>query len=379
MMHMQSTPHTLFGDVQISPVRPQDRKINHSPIETRLTYLNHTNHPITVEWRSGLKCVLRPEPNFETNKLIVRVEITIHPQVKLDIQRVLSAVTDAASAEMKAMRTSFNLSLKAGHYGSIVMILDYSLTVEQLRQFGGSVYYHEVDCVFSLLSLEHSPPHPHSPAGRNLCLIDADGDGNMTGFRYSIEIIDNAGKFGDRYLNIGNKVYRAPAQKDHERRDGVYVVSNEPVEGQIEMSERKVQLYSFEQAKEQLGLYRTPEEAMNLGDVSQAKKEELLNLEHQIQVEKAELARERQQHEKEMLDKEKALKEAEEARDRNARVIDEMRSEQEHRQKLERERVKDYYEDRSYERKDSNETLKFLPTLILGIGAAVAAVFKWLR
>jgi hypothetical protein len=118
---------------------------------------------------------------------------------------------------------------------------------------------------------------------------------------------------------------------------------------------------------------------MNLGDVSQAKKEELLNLEHQIQVEKAELARERQQHEKEMLDKEKALKEAEEARDRNARVIDEMRSEQEHRQKLERERVKDYYEDRSYERKDSNETLKFLPTLILGIGAAVAAVFKWLR
>jgi hypothetical protein len=201
----------------------------------------------------------------------------------------------------------------------------------------------------------------------------------MTGFRYSIEIIDNAGKFGDRYLNIGNKVYRAPAQKDHERRDGVYVVSNEPVEGQIEMSERKVQLYSFEQAKEQLGLYRTPEEAMNLGDVSQAKKEELLNLEHQIQVEKAELARERQQHEKEMLDKEKALKEAEEARDRNARVIDEMRSEQEHRQKLERERVKDYYEDRSYERKDSNETLKFLPTLILGIGAAVAAVFKWLR
>lgn len=374
MMDINHVPQPLFGNVNASPIRPQDRRIDHSPVEFRTTYLNHLPVPVTVAWRSGLKCVLPNEPSFETNHLIVRTEITFQHAVKLDIKRVLSAVADDAGMELRALRDAFKISLQQSRFGSVTVILDYHLSIEQLKEYGGSVYYHELDTVFSLYNLDRCPPHPYSAAGRDLCLVEATP--SKIGFHYGIEIIDNAGKYGDRYLNIGNKVYRAPVHKDSTRRDGVYIVANEPVLGEIEASEREVQYYPFEVAEEQVGLYRTPEEALNLGDLSQARKEELTNLEHEIQKGKAELMRERQKFEAEMMDKERALKEAEIERDRNARVIEELRADQEHKLKLERERVKDYYDDKSYERKDNNEILKFIPAVVVGIGAVIVAFKK---
>jgi len=374
MMDINHVAQTLFGNVNVSPIKPQDRRIGHSPIEFRTTYYNYLPTAATVVWRSGLKCTLAPEPSFETNHLVIRNEITIQHAVKLDIQRVLSAVADDASQEMRALRDAFKISIRHNHFSSVTLILDYHLSLEQLRDYGGSVYYHELDIVVSLMSSDKSPPHPYSAAGRDLCLVESAP--SKIGFNYGIEIIDNAGKYGDRYLNIGNKVYRAPAEKDSTKRDGVYIVANEPVIGEVDMSEREVQYYPFEMAEEQVGLYRTPEEALNLGDLSQARKEELVQLEHELQIGKAELNKERQEHEAAMLDKQRALREAEVERDRQARVIEEMRADHEHRLKLERERVKDYYDDKSYERKDKSETLKFIPAIVVGIGGALMAIKK---
>lgn len=373
-MNTSQGPSTLFGDVGVSPIGPQDRRIGYSPIEYRLSYINNMPVPVTVEWRSGIKFTLPPQPSFDSNCLVVRVEITIHPSVKVDIQRVLSAVTDDDNSELRALRQAFRLSVKNPSYGSSVLILDYPLTLEQLRQYGGSVYYHELDAVFSLMNFHQTPPHPFGIAGRNMHLIDAaDKLGSKIGFNYAVEVVDNAGKHGDRYLNIGNKVYRAPAQRDPERRDGIYIISNEPVEGQVELAEREIKYYPFEGAEEAIGLFETPEEALNLGDLSLAKRQEILNLEHQITIGKAELVMTKQTHEKEMADKDRELKLLEMERERQARVIEELRSEAEHRMKLERERVKDYYEDKSYERKNENEVLKFIPGVIVGLGAIFLA------
>jgi hypothetical protein len=47
--------------------------------------------------------------------------------------------------------------------------------------------------------------------------------------------------------------------------------------------------------------------------------------------------------------------------------------------KAEYERMRDFYEYRSYQRKDTNEMLKYIPTLIVGLGAVFVAVKSVLK
>lgn len=43
-------------------------------------------------------------------------------------------------------------------------------------------------------------------------------------------------------------------------------------------------------------------------------------------------------------------------------------------EELERQRIKDYYEDRAFSRKDNNEALKIIPSIVVGIGAVFMAI-----
>lgn len=366
-----------FGDVAVARPRPGD-KIRYGPLDPvgyKLSYINNLPQAVTVVWRSGLKFVLPPQSDMSSNKLIVRVEIMIDRSIAPDIQRQLSRVNDESSSELKALREAFALKILENTYGGATLILDYPLSLDQLQACGGSIYYHELDCVVSLCNSVNAPPHPYSEEGRNLKLIEAsDLDLSGIGFGYSVEVIDNDKKYGNRYLNIGNKVYMVTAAKDRERRDGIYVISNRPASGNIGQEGREVQYYPFEGAEEKLGIYKSAEDALSLGDASLARKREILGLEHELAKGKIAFQEIKTLHQKEMLDKETDLKRVEMERDRQTRIIEEMREAQEHAMKMERERAKSYYEDRAYDRKDSHEVLKFLPSVIVGIGAIFMAI-----
>ena len=372
MRHVKTPTH--FGDASLAPIGPADRQVGASPIEFRTTFINNTNLPITVEWRSGLKVTLPPTPSFDCRKLIVRIEVTVHHSVKLDIQRLLSSVDEQSTPELKAMKEAFVRTALGNKYGGAVFILDYPVEVDTLRKAGGSIYYHEVDTVVSLLSYHDCPSHPYGEAGRNIQLVEAHSElfGDQS-FNYAVELVDNTGKYGDRFLNIGNKVYHVHAKQDSTRRDGIYIITHTPVDSSVDLSEKEVQHYPFEGAEDKLGLFRSAEEALNLGDMSLARRQEILNLEHTASISKAELTLVKQTHEREMADKERDLKLLEMDRENQERLISEMRAAEEHRLKMERERTKDFYEDKSYERKNDNEVLRFLPAVIVGIGAVFMA------
>ena len=82
--------------------------------------------------------------------------------------------------------------------------------------------------------------------------------------------------------------------------------------------------------------------------------------------------REREREERKNADIEH-LRRLEMEREKYKNEIEILHSKEEHRLKMEREYVKDHYEDRSYVRKDSSEGLKMLPTIAMGIGALVIA------
>lgn len=371
--HNATSIPTHFGDTRVAQLGPRDFRYSPSPIEYRLTYINNLPHEVTIVWRSGLKFRLPPVPSMDNDRLIARVEITVHPAVKLDIERVLSAIDETATSELKAMREAFSVEIKGNKYEGARIILDYGLTLDELRKFGGTVYYSELDCVVSLLPFEQVPPHPYSEEGRQQQVVAGSVLSPELGFGYSVEIIDNAAKYGERYLNIGGTVYKVVPKKDYSRRNGIYVLSNQFDPEQLDADPMEVKFYDFANAEE-IGLYRTFDEALHRGDIQTARKQEIATLEHEITMRKSELARERQKHEREMLALETKLKEQTTEAERRSQEFKELRERMEHDRELERQRTKDFYESRSYVRKDSSEAVKIIPSIVMGLGAVFMAI-----
>lgn len=371
MNNSTSTVPALFGDVEIARLEPGDPTIGYSPIEYRVSYINNLPIPLVVEWRSGFKFTLPAQPCMTSNRLIVRVEIYIHHSVKVDIQRILSMVDENSSPELKVMREAFVHQVQNNRYGGARLVLDYPLTLQQLQDYGGTVYYSELDCLFSLCSFDEAPPHPYGVHGRQQSLIEVSASEVLgCGFGYSVDVVDTCGKYGDRYINIGGKIYRIPAVKDPTRRDGIYVVSNAPVQGEYGVMTPLVNHYPFEGAETTLGLYRTAEEAEQLGDASAARKKELAQLEHQLILQRTELQSAKNEHELQMVEMDREVKRLQRESAESQAELERVRQKEE----LERQRIKDYYEDRAFSRKDNNEALKIIPSIVVGIGAVFMAI-----
>lgn len=371
MQHLDfRTIPTHFGETRVAAARPFDARVA-SPIECRTHYINNLSVSITVVWRSGFRIRLEPVPNMDNNRLVIRTTVMVDQSVKNDVERVLSMVNENSSPELQAMRTAFIQQNQGNTYRGASIILDYPISHDQLRNYGGSIYHNELDCVISLMDLEEAPLHPYSESGKlSQTVIGSPVDHGGPSFAYAVEIVDNCGKQGARYMNMSGKIYKIIPKKDPERRDGIYIVSNKPANGALDNGGVVATHYPFELAETDLGLYPTYSEALNLGDVSTARKEELARLEHQNKVLAQEMQGLRQQHEREMLEQQNELRRTELERDRlNIKI-----AEQEQQMARERAELKDQYEKRSYERKDQSEILKILPSIVVGIGAVFMAI-----
>lgn len=368
--NVRSIP-THFGESELVRPGPKSNPYRREPFEQRLTYRNHLAVPISIGLRNGLKLSLPAEPNLNDHRFLARVELVLSEQVKMDVHRLLSAVDGNSPPELQVMREALQLQLQVNSHGGATIVLDYPLSLEQLQTYGGSVYYSELDIVVSLLAPGSMPPHPHSDEGRrSQTIAGSPVDHGGVGFGYAVEIVDNHGKYGDRFLNIGGNVYKVPTKQDFTRRDGVYIISNYAASGNLTREEPKVTFCAFEQAQETLGLYRTYDDALHLGDISQARKAELLTMEHELVKARGELQQAKAQQEKDQLASKAEIArmegENERLKARNQLLERDM--------EVERQKNKDYYDNRSQQRKDTSETLKILPTIILGIGTFIAAL-----
>jgi hypothetical protein len=263
---------------------------------------------------------------------------------------------DDASNELKAFRDAFSYHIGRNRWQGAVITLDYPLSINTLREYGGSVYYQELDVVVSLEAFENVPPHPASDEGKNIQLTNIEQQEDA--FLYSVDIVDNLAVLSERYLNINGKVYKVTPKIDLNRQDGIYITSNRPAVNARTENDREVSYYPLSKVEE-LGLYRTLDEANACGDIVTARKQELADMEHQVAVMKKQLQQMEHQHKLELANKEQEL----------ARLEGELKS-----ASMKLQQTKDYYDARSYERKDQSEALKFLPTLLVGVGALFAFI-----
>ena len=203
--------------------------------------------------------------------------------------------------------------------------------------------------------------------------------GNPTGML--IEIIDNENQYGDRYMYSGNTVVKIPSFKNKERPSGVYVATVEETgNGRTEV--KGPIHYTMEQAEEVYGLFRTQEEAMTGGNPKLLSEERLLQQKKEFDIQKQEFEQRKQELELENIRIKSEY--AQRATDAERKLREELQAIELERKRLEAEAErrkeeqarlsdarKDYYEGRSYERKDHSEWLKIGAALITGAVAVL--------
>lgn len=359
-----------------------------SPITITESFFNYTRTPLTLVKRNGLVIPLQPEPvmGFD-EKLCIRVEFQIRNASVALIKKQLTLIDEQDDEALHQLRAALENSVISPTAFGVKVTLEYPLSLTELKKYGGTVYYGELDLVVSLDPPDTVIPHPHSERGRRANIAtEIMTSNNAESFGYSVFVVDNHGQYGPRYLNIGGKVYRVGPVRDFSQKDGVYVTSSRPADGDLFMPGVEVLHYSFEGAEETVGLYKTFDEAMNLGDLNTARKEALVNMEQANLVLQKDLTLVKSKQAADQAEQDRQMRELVTAHEREKFEMVQKQAEVEasaKKREIEAEQkraeMKDHYEKRSLDRKDNSEVVKVLPAIIVGIGAAVAVFMKFFK
>lgn len=359
-------------------------------IKTISEFNNFLNFPVTVVDRSGLRFVVDGKPKTGYDGFIIRDEIIISDFRESQMEKAMSMITDLSSEESRVIKEGYQRALEAkgntqNFTGYLRIIVDYNVPLKAFEQSGGTLYYKNKDYLLSSLSVVRAPHHPHAEDS----VIQSDfeeGKSIRVGrnmFATKIEIVDNAMEIGHRYYLFMGQVYQVKPIIDDRRSSGVYVTM---VKDDITDEKKHIleQIrYEPEEAQQSVGLYRTKQEAIDSGDMVSARKERLLLLEHDIELLKKKLAMAKNEHEIELADVQRKnteraheLKLEQERIDDRSRRLERERKEFEIEQDRRRSLLKDEFERRSLERKDTSELIKFLPLGIITLGACITAFSK---
>lgn len=363
---------------ELSPIAPyQEKMTDYGPIETRTCYINNLPVDITVIDRNGFRHSVKSNLNGSTYSFIIRTEIKIRYDSIQEIRKLLSCIETKYNQTLTTIKEVVLSKAQNETYNGFSIYLDHVVDIDDLKKNNGSFYCKPKDVVLSTHSTYTAPAHPYAEDSVNDFFFPNDEGKIVAGVPvFRIEVIDNADQIGNRYLYCFGVLHELFPKSDIERDSGVYLTlmeTNVLNDTGFTLVQKK---FTFEEAQETLGLYKTKEEAVNAGDIKLARREELARLEVENQRLKQEYLLT-----KTTLDSQLSLKEHENKVEllEAQKVIDKLtreKSEIEHFREMERAQRKENYENRSLERKDVSEIIKFLPFVIMTIGALIAAFNK---
>lgn len=374
---------------EISETRVPEGPTNHTNgaghYNVNFEYISGLSKPLTVIDRNGMRIELPPTIQASDTGLTVRVRISMGREVKVNVDALLNSSSPATNMLGQVIVEGYAKE----RFGQYHYELDYLIGLDAIEKNGGSLYLQNLDIVVSVMQDHLIPHHPNSEVGvRNRLVEEDETINNPASFGYSLRIVDSMGIFGDRYVNVHGQVYKVPCVRQSSLPDGVYLTSSGPVETESTFNKPVSKRFSFQEADAHLKLYDSIQAAKTHGDEIGQREKELRELTVNLKEKEQRLKDERIEREHEFdklkvqMDREKAEEEAnrkqEESRvqQRVAKLKEEI-AELEHKRSVEMLQRKDVYETRSMERKDSQEIVKFLPTLISGALAAFMVFSKF--
>lgn len=368
-----SLPKVYHGTATTGNKLDGPRLGNRSPVEYKVSYINKSYSNVTVAMRSGFNFTVPAGDDRFGENFIIRQEFSLSPWVRIDVEKLLSQVREDSCAELAAMKHSIEVHSPKLRGGGTLITVDYPITLGELKKYGGSVYYSEIDQVISLGDADKVPLHPYSDRGRSVYSEDNHGTRSV-GFLYNLEVVDNYNQQGTRYVNINGNIYPLRPTIDYGRRDGVYVQTHGHLDeyGNTTSTRKRV---AFEQAGKELGVFDSYDEAKTLGNLERKLQQELADKTAETTRLRADMEAIKHARELEKIDRDEERARNDEIRNRQNAELAMQRDENTHALEVRRIETKDRFEERSYQRKDTSDIIKVLPSAIVGIGA-VAMAFK---
>ena len=253
-----------------------------------------------------------------------------------------------------------------------------TITAEDLKQNRGAVYIKEHDIVIFYPNYDGVVVHPATVSKiiNGYEFLERD----LSEFRFSIKINDPHNRIGKRYINISGIIHDLTPERNPSIAEGV-VISSSSAETKGEYTHVPMSIDDF---LTKVKTYKTVEDAIHFGNLEEIEKQtrakELEDLKHTnaVRQEEGKLvslegSAELERIKLDLATTQAKLKEQELKHKSELERLTYVSDEEKHYRDLESLRRKSYYEERSLDRKDSSELIKFLPFVL---GAGLALLFK---
>lgn len=256
------------------------------PVDIKTTYINYLPKPVVVVERDGLKHTVPSVDCIGERNFIVRREISLrnvstHSSL-LEIRRILSLYNNVENSTLTIIKDILTTGRSNYGYDSIRILIDYPVSMEVFRENNGTVYCQITDKVLSVLSYENTPAHPYAVDTINrLVLEEITGELDPNSPTVKIELVDNEHRISKRFISLLGKVREIKSKQDSTRKSGVYLSTVEK-DGFREEGFTVTQTYfELDKVQDQLGIYKTKEEAESAGDLKTFRKENVMLMEHE--------------------------------------------------------------------------------------------------
>lgn len=286
---MENIPkHQLFqlvGPSQMKAIDRRDPGIQPAGTKVLTEYVNHTAQAITIQRRDGTSSLIPPNLarayNFAGTAFMVRVTHTLSRGEAIENINHLASRVELGDSEAIHWTDAYNLALTGLGNTGLNATVEYVLSLRDIVDAGGIVYMPETDLVINIGG-EIKTPHPYERGSRNdralSDILPDTGDSTMV---FMIKAVDNGPgcRRGTRYINLAGSVYTVPIEKDTRYADGIHFISRAPTENGAPTTEIVTRTYTFEEADETFGLFKSVEEATEGGkmtDMAKLKVEESL-------------------------------------------------------------------------------------------------------
>lgn len=354
--------------------------VNISNLEIRTRLTNFTGKTLYLKTQHNVPFVVEPEQNILTPRekldhLKIEIAYTINDVssakktlsiIDAFVSNNLHCSQEAAIVRSQIHENYFNRSRYETASMKMTIVLSRTISLASITD-AKLGFIPEISAIVTVNQAMIAIPHPYSPEGiENIHFSKVLENHGQTGVM--VKVIDNDQLAKYRYYYSAKRLVRVESIQDHRRESGVYVTTTGVNET------RRVQFMSFLEAEDNVGLYKSQEEAITHGDPSRIAeieesklkiKEKELN--RQLLAEKANTAKIKEDYERVSA----ALSNATLVNKAN---LEALAAERKERNEQNSEARKDYYEERSYERKDSSEAFKLIPVAI-GVVVGVAGFF----
>lgn len=379
-----------MSGVEMVPTHISPRANSHSLVRGKsygfsqnVSYYNNFSKDVKIGLRNGLVIDIPTDGDFRApREFIIILEYSFSHEVYERLQFFLHSHDVDSNPCLVAIRDNLNRD-GYGKYSTRKSRIEYAITEAEFLEKGSQIFIHDLDIVLS--SKSKRMVHPYSPEGAMYRTAISYHNNDDCFF---IEYIKETDDCRPLFIRIAGQVIQIDPKHSEVYPPGLYFRANNVKNGPIGDPDKAFVVLDVNNLEElhEHGFYKNYDEAANGPDMEVKQKLELVEAQAELTRNAAVLEKLKQSLEMERLEykrilaiKESELKESQLAREQLSSAMNDRLADEQALRKARQAEYLDRLEERSAVRKEQTEVIKYIPSFILGLGAAFVALKSFLK